>query len=157
MIVISLHRRLSRRYLQILPLHLKCRLLPTNPRQASLRKLSVRSPQVFNSRLGYPATCFYAQLRWITLGPSVSPRLLARSLPGLCYIVLSLSSYITDPFRMSPSWITRSYWIKRLFIVQNSSLLPLKFGRSFMPAAAERALTPAKHRWLGRPLPLPTT
>ena len=67
----------------------------------------------------------YAQLFWITLAPSVLPRLLAQNWPGLLPWVTSSSILNERGLRpKEPSSLTQNSWIKLALIVQDSLLLP---------------------------------
>ncbi len=54
----------------------------------------------------------------------------------------------------APSSLTRYSWIKLSFIVQYSTLLPIKAGPFLSPNVADRPLRPAKDHWLGSLLAL---
>ncbi|KAL0284679.1 UNVERIFIED_CONTAM: hypothetical protein Scaly_2556400 [Sesamum calycinum] len=62
--------------------------------------------------------------------------------------------------RHCPSSLTRYCWIGLSPIVQDSPLLPpWESGPCLSPSVADRPKRPAKHHWLGQPLPdqLPNT
>ena len=82
---------------------------------------------VFNNDTKSSLRALYAQLFWITLAPSVLPRLLAQNWPGLLLWMSSSSIFNERGLRpKEPSSLTQNSWIKLALIVQNSSLLPLE-------------------------------
>ena len=113
----------------------------------------------------------YAQLFWITLAPSVLPRLLAQNWPGLLPWVSS-SSMILYIFEQSWTNLHKILSTKEVYDqksllpsckIAGSSLrslskiphccLPKEYGPCLSPIVADHSLKPAKDHRLGKPLP----
>ena len=106
--------------------------------------------RAFNACVFFRLDTLHAQsFRW-TLAPSVLPRLLARSLPGL-----SLWSFIIEPqVRVYNSTLSTSSTRRRCIrvspIVQDSLLLPISIVWTlFSSSVADRTLIPATDHRLG--------